>query len=68
MHQVVADPLEQGAAGLLDTYQIAVMPGESFGKAATGHIRLALTVEDAQLMRATKILAEFVQTLSKDAR
>lgn len=53
---------------LLDTYQIAVMPGESFGKAATGHIRLALTVEDAQLMRATKILAEFVQTLSKDAR
>ncbi|MGR3708738.1 MAG: pyridoxal phosphate-dependent aminotransferase [Alterinioella nitratireducens] len=34
---------------LLDQEAIAVMPGESFGHAAAGHIRLALTTDDARL-------------------
>ncbi len=34
---------------LLDTHHIAVMPGESFGNAAAGHVRVALTVDDARL-------------------
>ncbi|MAX74131.1 MAG: aspartate aminotransferase, partial [Nioella sp.] len=33
----------------LDREAIAVMPGESFGHAAAGHIRLALTTDDARL-------------------
>ncbi len=34
---------------LLDTHHVAVMPGESFGNAAAGHVRVALTVDDARL-------------------
>ncbi len=34
---------------LLDTHHVAVMPGESFGTAAAGHVRVALTVDDARL-------------------
>ena len=41
---------------LLDTHQIATMPGESFGAAAAGHIRIAMTVDDATFATAlTKI-------------
>ena len=32
---------------LVDEDAIAVMPGEGFGRAAAGHIRVAMTVEDA---------------------
>lgn len=37
---------EAFAYDLLDTHHIAVMPGESFGQAAAGHLRLAMTVDD----------------------
>lgn len=40
------------ALALLEQEHIAVMPGESFGSAAAGHIRLALTLEDS-LFEAT---------------
>ena len=43
---------EEFANRLLDTHLIAVMPGESFGQAAAGHIRVALTVNDAALEAA----------------
>ncbi|MEX3015552.1 pyridoxal phosphate-dependent aminotransferase [Gymnodinialimonas hymeniacidonis] len=33
-------------AGLLDEEEVAIMPGESFGQAAAGHIRVALTLPD----------------------
>ena len=52
---------------LLDTHRIAVMPGESFGKAAAGHIRLALTVDDERLLGAVETLAKFVLALSEEA-
>ena len=35
---------EAFANALLEQRKIAVMPGESFGAAAAGHIRVALTV------------------------
>jgi arginine:pyruvate transaminase len=41
---------------LLDHHQIAVMPGESFGRAAAGHIRVALTVEDRSFAAAFETL------------
>ena len=47
------------ADGLLETHHIAVMPGESFGKAAAGHVRIALTVEDEKLLSALEIFASF---------
>ena len=31
---------------LLDAEKIAVMPGESFGRSAAGHIRVAMTIAD----------------------
>jgi arginine:pyruvate transaminase len=37
---------EAFAARLLDEERIAVMPGESFGAAAAGHLRVALTIPD----------------------
>lgn len=43
---------------LLDTHHVAVMPGESFGTAAAGHVRVALTVDDARLDCAIAQLLE----------
>jgi arginine:pyruvate transaminase len=37
---------EEFAGRLLDAERIAVMPGESFGTAAAGHLRVALTIPD----------------------
>ena len=37
---------EDFATSLLDACDVAVMPGESFGTAAAGHIRVAMTVDD----------------------
>ena len=45
-------------AALLDETGIAVMPGESFGQAAAGHVRVAMTVDDAAYEAAlTRLLA-----------
>ena len=50
---------EDFAFALLETHHIAVMPGESFGSAAAGHVRLALTVEDDRLREAVAVLLGF---------
>jgi arginine:pyruvate transaminase len=47
------------ANALLDAEKIGVMPGESFGASAAGHIRIALTVEDDALADACTRLARF---------
>lgn len=47
------------AEALLDARRIAVMPGESFGRSAAGHIRVALTVDDESLVRAIRSLCHF---------
>ena len=47
------------ADALLDEAAIAVMPGESFGRAAAGHVRVALTVEDSRLQHALETLLGF---------
>ena len=43
---------EDFAFSLLDACNVAVMPGESFGRAAAGHVRVALTVADDLLRDA----------------
>ncbi len=47
------------AERLLEAERIAVMPGESFGKAAAGHLRIALTVPEAALEDALGRIAAF---------
>jgi len=54
---------EQFALRLLDAEKIAAMPGESFGRAAAGHLRIALTVPDEQLVEAVGRIAGFARSL-----
>ncbi|SFS57384.1 arginine:pyruvate transaminase [Sulfitobacter marinus] len=53
---------EDFAYALLDTHHIAVMPGESFGTAAAGHIRVAMTIEDSAFAQALKTLCTFAES------
>ncbi|SPJ29343.1 pyridoxal phosphate-dependent aminotransferase [Falsiruegeria mediterranea] len=50
---------EDFANALLDTHHIAVMPGESFGQAAAGHIRVAMTIADDEFAQALQTLCTF---------
>jgi len=47
------------ARTLLEEARIAVMPGESFGAATAGHVRIALTVPEAELTTALATVAAF---------
>lgn len=47
---------EAFAYDLLDAHHIAVMPGESFGTSAAGHIRVAMTIEDRAFEQALMTL------------
>lgn len=58
---------EAFANKLLDAERIAVMPGESFGLAAAGHLRVALTLEDARLEEALHRLCQFATNLAKES-
>ena len=50
---------ETFANRLLDKKYIAVMPGESFGQSAKGHIRVAMTVSDREFKTAIEELLDF---------
>lgn len=57
-----------GFAGrLLDEEAIAVMPGESFGRAAAGHIRIAMTVPDEELGRAVARIVAFAERVAAES-
>ena len=43
---------------LLERKRVAVMPGESFGEAAAGHLRIAMTVDDAAFEDAIVCVVE----------
>ena len=49
---------------LLMERHIAVMPGESFGDAAAGHVRIAMTISDAPFEAAIKEIAAFAANLA----
>lgn len=51
------------AYALLNSHHIAVMPGESFGQAAAGHVRVAMTIEDQKFAAALKTLCAFAASL-----
>ena len=54
---------EDFANALLDRHHIAVMPGESFGQAAAGHLRVAMTIEDSAFEAALRSLVAFAQSM-----
>ncbi len=49
---------------LLDTEKIAVMPGESFGEAASGHVRVSLTLDDEKFKKTFRTVCNFANNLS----
>ena len=55
---------EQFAARLLDQERIAVMPGESFGRCASGHLRVAMTVDDHRFETALNSLCRMAAELA----
>ncbi len=52
------------AAHLLEEERVAVMPGESFGRAAAGHVRVALTLPDADFGEAIDRLVACAERLA----
>ena len=52
------------AMALLESEGIAVMPGESFGVGAAGHVRIALTVEVDEMKEACMKIAQFLGSKS----
>jgi len=55
---------EDFAYALLEKHHIAVMPGESFGTAAAGHIRVAMTIEDTRFAQALTTVCDFAESLA----
>lgn len=49
------------ARRLLDDYGVATIPGAVFGSAGEGHLRLSLTVDDAQIEQAAQRIVECVK-------
>lgn len=56
----IASSGQEFAWDLLDAEKMAVLPGESFGRAAAGHIRISLCQTDELLEEAAIRLARFV--------
>jgi len=54
---------EAFALRLLEEEGIAVMPGESFGNAAAGHVRVAMTIPDAEFSEALARLGAFADRI-----
>lgn len=59
---------EDFAYDLLDAHHIAVMPGESFGQAAAGHLRIAMTVDDTAFAEALKTVVAHAQLRAQQNR
>ena len=49
---------------LLEAHHIAVMPGESFGQAAAGHVRVAMTIDDDAFRAALLRLVNFANEIA----
>ena len=58
---------EDFALRLLEEEGVAVMPGESFGPAAAGHVRVALTIPDEALLAALRRLRAFAERVRAPA-
>jgi arginine:pyruvate transaminase len=55
------------AFGLLEAEGVAVLPGDAFGAPAAGHVRISLTVREAELARACERIGRYVRGLGASA-
>lgn len=66
---IMADVRRTGLSGeafalrLMEEEKVVTMPGEAFGNAAAGHLRLALTMDEALLSEACRRIAAFASRL-----
>jgi arginine:pyruvate transaminase len=64
---VMVDVRKTGMTGeafawrLLEEENVVTMPGESFGAGGTGHLRVALTVDEAQIAEAARRIARLAE-------
>ena len=49
---------------LLVQHHIAVMPGESFGQSAAGHLRVAMTIADSAYEQALRTLCQYAKEIA----
>ena len=67
---IMADVRRTGLSGdefarrLLEDERVATMPGESFGTAARGHIRISLTTGDDDMAEACRRIVRFAQNVT----
>lgn len=54
---------EDFALRLLHEQKVVTMPGESFGKGGAGHLRVALTIDEAQIAEAAKRIAALASSV-----
>jgi arginine:pyruvate transaminase len=54
---------DEFALGLLNQENIATMPGESFGGAGRGHVRISLTANEADVAEACKRIVRYARRL-----
>jgi len=54
---------DQFARRLLAEEAVVTMPGESFGAAGAGHLRVALTVGEAEMTEAAKRIAALANSI-----
>ena len=57
-------PAEAFARELLASEGVSVLPGDAFGGAAAGHVRLSLTAADERLAEACNRIGRFAFRLS----
>ena len=55
---------EEFARALLHKHNVVTMPGESFGACGQGHLRVALTVDEATMREAAKRIAALATSLN----
>lgn len=63
--RAIAKDAQKFAFGLLDAENVAIMPGDSFGPSAGGHIRISLCQPEQNLKEAAIRLRRFTSTYSE---
>jgi len=58
---------EEFARRLLEEEGVVTMPGESFGAGGSGHVRVALTVDEEQIRQACKRMARLAERIEANS-
>lgn len=61
-------PSEEFAYKLLDSKQVAVVPGITYGKCCEGYIRIAYTMNEEKVAEGVRRIKEFVEELKSEER